>query len=56
MSLLSVTKIHGAGRASALKVWLKSGGVAVTTYETTSHFKMDNNFKFTLLVVDEATI
>lgn len=54
MSLLSVTKIHGAGRASALKAWLKSGGVAVTTYETTSHFKMDNNFKFTLLVVDEA--
>ena len=54
MSLLSVTKIHGAGRASAFKAWLKSGGVAVTTYETTSHFKMDNNFKFTLLVVDEA--
>lgn len=54
MSLLSVTKIHGAGRASAFKSWLKSGGVAVTTYETTSHFKMDNNFKFTLLVVDEA--
>lgn len=54
MSLLTVTKIHGAGRVSALKAWLKSGGVAVTTYETTSHFKMDNNFKFTLLVVDEA--
>lgn len=54
MSLLTVTKIHGAGRTSALKAWLKSGGVAVTTYETTSHLKMDNNFKFTLLVVDEA--
>jgi len=54
MSLLTVTKIHGAGRASALKSWIKSGGVAVTTYETTSHFKLDNNFKFTLLVVDEA--
>jgi SNF2 family DNA or RNA helicase len=54
MSLLTVTKIHGGGRASALKAWLKSGGVAVTTYETTSHFKMDTNFKFTLLVVDEA--
>lgn len=54
MSLLTVTKIHGAGRASAFKAWIKSGGVAVTTYETTSHFKMDNNFKFTLLVVDEA--
>ena len=54
MSLLTVTKIHGTGRASALKAWLKSGGVAVTTYETTGHFKMDNSFKFTLLVVDEA--
>ena len=54
MSLLTVTKIHGGGRASALKAWLKSGGVAVTTYETTGHFKMDNNFKFALLVVDEA--
>lgn len=54
MSLLSVTKIHGAGRSGALKSWLNTGGVAVTTYETTVHFKFEDNFKFTLLVVDEA--
>jgi SNF2 family DNA or RNA helicase len=54
MSLLTVTKIYGAGRASALKSWIKIGGVAVTTYETMGHFKLDNDFKFTLLVVDEA--
>lgn len=54
MSLLTVTKIHGTGRSSALRSWIKSGGVAVTTYETTGHFKLDENFKFTLLVVDEA--
>ncbi|MFI3236623.1 MAG: DEAD/DEAH box helicase [Lachnospiraceae bacterium] len=54
MSLLSVTKIHGTGRSGALKSWLKTGGVAVTTYETTVHFKFEDNFKFTLLVVDEA--
>lgn len=54
MSLLTVTKIHGTGRTSALHSWIKSGGVAVTTYETTGHIKLSDNFKFTLLVVDEA--
>lgn len=54
MSLLSVTKIHGAGRKSALQAWIKSGGVAVTTYETTAYFNLPDDFKFKLLVVDEA--
>lgn len=54
MSLLSVTKIHGAGKSAALHSWIKTGGVAVTTYETTGHFKLDADFKFSLLVVDEA--
>lgn len=54
MSLLSVTKIHGAGRAAALRSWIKTGGVAVTTYETTGHFKLAEDFKFSMLVVDEA--
>lgn len=54
MSLLSVTKIHGTGRLAALKSWIKTGGVAVTTYETTGIFKLDNEFKFSMLVVDEA--
>ena len=54
MSLLSVTKIHGAGRAAALRSWMKTGGVAVTTYETTGHLKLDDDFRFSLLTVDEA--
>lgn len=54
MSKLSVTKVHGAGRTAALRSWINDGGVAVTTYETTGYFKVDDNFKFTLLVVDEA--
>ncbi len=54
MSLLSVTKIHSTGRSAALLSWIKTGGVAVTTYETTSHFKLENKQRFSLLVVDEA--
>ncbi len=53
-SKLRVTKIHGAGRTQALKSWMKTGGVAVTTYETTGIFKFDESFVFDLLVVDEA--
>lgn len=53
-SKLSVIKVHGNLRLSALKDWVKNGGVAVTTYETTKHFTLDDNFKFTLTVVDEA--
>jgi len=54
MSLLSVTKIHGAGRKAALQSWKKTGGVAVTTYETTGYFTLEDDFKFSMLVVDEA--
>lgn len=54
MSLLSVTKIHGAGRKAALQSWIKSGGVAVTTYETTTYFDLPEGFRFSMLVVDEA--
>ena len=54
MSKLSVTKIHGADRYSAAQSWLKTGGVAVTTYETTGHIKLEDGFKFSLMVVDEA--
>ena len=53
-SKLSVTKIHGAGRSQALKSWIHIGGVAVTTYETTAFFKLEDTFRFSMLVVDEA--
>lgn len=54
MSLLSVTKVHGAGRKAALESWIKTGGVAVTTYETVAYCKLPDDFQFKLLVVDEA--
>ena len=54
MSKLSVTKIHGYGRKSAIASWIKTGGVAVTTYETTGHLCFDSNFRFSMLIVDEA--
>lgn len=54
MSKLSVIKVHGVGRTSALQSWIKTGGVAVTTYETTSYFKLPDDFRFSMMVVDEA--
>ncbi len=53
-SLLSVTKVHGQGRKYALNAWIRTGGVAVTTYETTGYFKLEEDFQFSTLVVDEA--
>lgn len=54
MSMLSVTKIHGADRKEALDTWIRTGGVAVTTYETMAYFNLPEEFRFMLIVVDEA--
>lgn len=54
MSLLSATKIHGEGRNAALNSWLKTGGAAVTTYETILRISLPEGFRFSLLVADEA--
>ena len=53
-SRLRVIKVHGYGKIYAFRAWLKNGGVAVTTYESTGVFKFDNSFRFSQLVVDEA--
>ncbi|MDO4750314.1 MAG: SNF2-related protein [Eubacteriales bacterium] len=53
-SLLNAVKIHGAGRESALASWLRDGGVAVTTYETTGVIELDADFRFSMAIVDEA--
>ena len=53
-SKLRATKIHGSGKAAAFKSWLKTGGVAVTNFESTAHIKLDDDYKISLLVVDEA--
>lgn len=53
-SLLSVIKVHGTTKQAAIREWLDKGGVAVTTYETTSSFSLPDDFRFGMLVVDEA--
>ena len=53
-SKLRATKVHGYGRQAAFDSWLKNGGVAVTTYETTQHIDLNGLDKLSLIVVDEA--
>lgn len=53
-SKLRAIKVHGSGRNAALQEWIKTGGVAVTTYETTSYFEFPDKFRYSLMVVDEA--
>ncbi len=53
-SKLRVTKIHGLGRMQALRSWVKTGGVAVTTYETTNNISDSELDYIDLVVVDEA--
>lgn len=48
------TKVHGMNRQSAINDWITSGGVAVTTYETTGLITLPEGFKYDLLIVDEA--
>ncbi|MBQ6336086.1 MAG: RNA helicase [Ruminococcus sp.] len=51
---LRVTKVHGNGKELALQDWLNHGGVAVTTYETTAVFDIEEAYRITMLTVDEA--
>ncbi len=54
MSDLNVVKIHGATKLYDINVWMNEGGVAVTTYETTSIFQFHDAFRYSMLIVDEA--
>jgi SNF2 family DNA or RNA helicase len=53
-SKLRAIVVHGSDRVSALNDWLDTGGVAITTYGTTVHFKIPDGFQYSLLTVDEA--
>ena len=53
-SRLRALKIHGEGRLRAFREWQRSGGVAVTNFETTGYLKLEDGFTFDMLVVDEA--
>ena len=54
MSILKVIKVHGFEKYDAYRLWIATGGVAITTYETACFFKLEDSFKISLLVVDEA--
>lgn len=54
MSLLNVIRMHGADRENALRTWIEAGGVAVTTYETSNQIELAQDFRFSMLVADEA--
>jgi len=51
---LDAIKIHGDGREEEFQQWIERGGVGVTTFETTGFLKMQENFRFSMLIVDEA--
>lgn len=53
-SKLTVKKIHGSEREKMFASWKRFGGVAVTTYETTAVLSMEEDFRFDMLIVDEA--
>ena len=53
-SNLNAILIYGSDRKLALDKWLKYGGVAVTNYESVSNIKLEDDYKFSLLIVDEA--
>lgn len=50
---LPVTVIRGGDHA-ALLAWREKSGVAVTTYESISRFALPEDFRFSMLVADEA--
>lgn len=53
-SKLSYVSVYGPHRDEALQYWKDYGGVAVTTYETTKFWTLEEDFTYSLLVVDEA--
>ena len=53
-SKLRATKVHGSDKQLAFESWQKTGGVAVTTYETLGGLKYDGIWDCDLVIVDEA--
>lgn len=50
---IKVTVIRGGDQA-ALLAWKEKGGATVTTYESISRFALPEDFRFSMLVADEA--
>ena len=50
---LPATAIRGGDRHAVMR-WLEQGGIAVTTYESISRFALPEDFRFSMIVADEA--
>ncbi len=53
-SSLGVTEIRGVNRMQTFKIWIHSGGVGITAYETTEVLETEEPFRMGLLVADDA--
>ena len=53
-SKLRVTKLYGPSVSRAFSSWMETGGVAVTTFETTAKLAKIDAFSCDLITVDEA--
>ena len=53
-SNLEPIKIHGSSIKTGISEWIENGGVAVTTFETTDNIVLEEGYKYSMLVVDEA--
>lgn len=53
-STLTPIAIHGPDRQQDLATWRRSGGVAITTYDTLRRLEADTRTPIDMLVVDEA--
>lgn len=55
-SALRAHRVHGQGRETALRNWIRNGGVAVTTFETLAWLERDASVmpELSCVVVDEA--
>lgn len=51
---LKQIKLHGSKTEESAKQWIENGGVAVTTYETLAKIEIPDEFRYDMLVVDEA--
>lgn len=53
-SNLNAIKIHGKDRTPEFEKWKEIGGVAITSYESTEHLLLEDDFTIDMVVVDEA--
>lgn len=55
-SKLRAHRVHGPERERAARIWMRDGGVAITTYETLAWWKpaLQNHRELACIVVDEA--